>query len=90
MTRYQKMKQTLAKKVVFLQYNGVAPKHALRLFRSERSRKDQKGDLMVSDRKNGVPIAETSLDDYSTHEKYVVANLAEKETRAKETQPKLI
>jgi deoxycytidylate deaminase len=80
----------IGKKVVFLQYNGVAPKHALRLFRSERARKDQKGDLMIFDRKIATPIAETSLDDYSTHEKYVVADLAEKETRAKETQPKLI
>ena len=77
-------------KLVFLQYNGIAPKHALRLFRSERNRKTSNGLLVSSDRKTARPIAETSLDDYSTHERYVVANLTEIETRAKETQPKLL
>jgi deoxycytidylate deaminase len=80
----------IGKKLVFLQYNGVAPKHALRLFRSDRDRKDSAGRLVASDRKFVTPISETSLDDYSTHERYVIAHLSEKENRAKEAQPKLI
>ena len=80
----------LGKKVVFLQYNGIAPKHALRLFRTERDRKGQSGDLKIVDRKSARPIAETSLDDYSTHERYVIADLTQKESRAKEAQPKLL
>jgi deoxycytidylate deaminase len=80
----------IGKKLVFLQYNGVAPKHALRLFRNGRDRKDKAGKLVAIDRKTATPVVEISLDDYSTHERYVVADLAQKEHRAKEKQPNLI
>jgi deoxycytidylate deaminase len=80
----------LGKKLVFLQYNGVAPKHALRLFRNGRDRKDKAGQLVQVDRKAATPVVEISLDDYSTHERYVVADLSQKEERAKEKQPNLL
>lgn len=72
----------LGKKLVFLQYNGVAPKHILKLFKMSSNRK-QEGRLVSFDKKTALPIVRISLDDYATHEKYVVARLSENETKSR-------
>lgn len=79
------------KKLVFLQYSGVAPKHMLRLFKASRPRKDSDGRCIVLPRKTVIPLLAVSLDDYATHEKYVVARLAQSEAEKKgNAQPKLV
>lgn len=67
------------KKVVFLQYSGIAPKNILKLFKSQLTRKGDGGKLAPYDRKFAIPVVRVSLDDYSTHEKWVVAKLIENE-----------
>jgi deoxycytidylate deaminase len=68
-------------KLVFLQYNGVAPKHILKLFRMSSDRKTKEGRLASFDKRKARPISRISLDDYATHEKYVVTRLSENETK---------
>ena len=70
------------KKLVFLQYSGVAPKHMLRLFKASGPRKDPLGRCIVPSKKAVLPVLAVSLDDYATHEKYVVARLTQNEARA--------
>jgi deoxycytidylate deaminase len=67
------------KKVVFLQYSGIAPKNIHKLFRAQLTRKDDNGKLIAFDRKSAIPVVRVSLDDYSTHEKWVVAKLIQNE-----------
>lgn len=67
------------KKVVFLQYSGIAPKNILKLFKTQLTRKGDGGKLIEFDRKTAIPVVRVSLDDYSTHEKWVVAKLIENE-----------
>ena len=79
------------KKLVFLQYSGVAPKHVLRLFKATGLRKDSQGRYIVVPRKIVTPLLAVSLDDFATHEKYVVALLAQNEAeRQGDPQPKLV
>lgn len=70
------------KKVLFLQYAGIAPKNILKLFSVGLTRKDSDGKLKKFDKKTASPVVAVSLDDYSTHEKYVIAELAENEQKA--------
>lgn len=73
-------------KVLFLQYSGIAPKNILKLFNSTTKRKDKiSGKVIPFNKKKAIPIVTVSLDDYATHEKYVVAELAENERQAKAT-----
>jgi deoxycytidylate deaminase len=79
------------KKLVFLQYSGVAPKHMLRLFKASKPRKDEMGRCIVVSRKSVIPLLAVPLDDFATHEKYVVARLAQSEAAKKgNAQPKLV
>lgn len=73
----------LGKKLVFLQYNGIAPKHILKLFKSSGTRKAPDGRLVAFDKRTAIPVVRVSLDDYATHEKYVVARLSENETKSR-------
>ncbi|MDO8262024.1 MAG: anti-phage dCTP deaminase [Gallionella sp.] len=72
------VKENTAEKMVkFVQYEGVAPQNILRLFRfdpTSRPRKAQ-GKVIDLDKKIAQPIVTTSLDDYSTHEQWVIAKL---------------
>lgn len=67
------------KKVLFLQYTGIAPKNILKLFSSGAKRKDENGKVISFNKKEASPVVMVSLDDYSTHEKWVIAELAENE-----------
>lgn len=72
-------------KVVFLQYTGIAPKNILKLFSSKNKRKES-GALKQFDKKSAAPIVTVSLDDYSTHEKWVIAELAQNEEDSRPRQ----
>lgn len=74
-----------SEKVVFLQYTGIAPKNVLKLFTYKDKRKDN-GKLREFDRLTAKPVVSVSLDDYSNHEKLVIAELAENEEKSKEPQ----
>jgi deoxycytidylate deaminase len=79
------------KKLVFLQYSGVAPKHMLRLFKVAGPRKDAQGRCIVPSKKSVTPVLAVSLDDYATHERYVVARLSQSEARRRgNAQPNLV
>ncbi|KAG8154968.1 anti-phage dCTP deaminase [Burkholderia catarinensis] len=71
-----------AEKVVFLQYSGVAPKDMLALFNAKLTRKDASGKLRSFDRRTASPLVAVSLDDFPTHEKYVIAEYAQHERDA--------
>jgi deoxycytidylate deaminase len=77
-------------RVLFLQFAGIAPKNILKLFNGESMRKNKDGMIISFDRKKASPVVKVSLDDYSTHEKWVVAELTENEQQAvQEQQPAL-
>lgn len=69
-------------RVLFLQFAGIAPKNILKLFKGELARKGKGGTLAPFDKKTASPVVKVSLDDYSTHEKWVIAELAENEQQA--------
>lgn len=70
-------------KVVFLQYTGIAPKNILKLFSNGKNRKDKEsGRLRNFDKRSASPVVAVSLDDYATHEKWVIAELEENEEKA--------
>lgn len=69
-------------KVLFLQYSGIAPKNILNLFKTSRKRKEKGGNLLSFDKKMASPVVAVSLDDYATHEKWVIAELDEHEKQA--------
>lgn len=70
------------KKVLFLQFSGIAPKNILKLFNVGLTRKGSDGKLKAFDKKAASPVVKVSLDDYSTHEKWVIAELEENEQQA--------
>lgn len=72
-------------KVVFLQYTGIAPKNILKLF-SYKSKRKVDGKLRKFNKLDAKPIVSVSLDDYSSHEKLVIAELSENEKKSKEPQ----
>jgi deoxycytidylate deaminase len=73
-------------RVLFLQFAGIAPKNILKLFNGEIKRKGEDGMMLFFDKKTASPVVKVSLDDYSTHEKWVVAELAENEQQAMQGQ----
>jgi deoxycytidylate deaminase len=66
------------KKVFFQQFDGVAPKNYLKLFRPLAERK-MNGRRRVDDRTAVVPMLSIALDSPASYESKVVADLAEKE-----------
>lgn len=73
------------KKVLFLQYSGIGPKNILKLFKLSNTGLTRKGDggkLRFFDKMVAAPVVAVSLDDYSTHEKLVIAELEENESKA--------
>jgi deoxycytidylate deaminase len=78
------------KRVLFQQFAGIAPKNILKLFNGESTRKGEDGKILSFDKKTASPTVKVSLDDYSTHEKLVIAELEENEEQAaKGQQPAL-
>jgi deoxycytidylate deaminase len=65
-------------RVVFRQYDGVAPRNYLRLFRPSAPRKDA-GKLIVRPRSAAVPIFRVQLDGPADYEAKVIADLIDKE-----------
>ena len=65
-------------KVAFLQYEGVAPKNILKLFKHGESRKES-GKRVSYDKKKAKPVFCPAIDGYTTHEQMVVARLESKE-----------
>jgi len=74
------------KRVLFLQFSGIAPRNVLRLFNIGLTRKGADGKLVKFDKKTASPVVKVSLDDYSTHEKWVIAELNENEQQASQGQ----
>ncbi len=73
------------KKVIFLQYTGVAPKNLSKLFNISYKRKNN-GTVITVDKKHISPIVKVSLDDYSMHEQWVVLEIAKKEESLEEAE----
>ena len=71
-------------KVAFLQFSGFAPKNILKLFNAGLTRKNSEGKLREFEKKRASPVVKVSLDDYSTHEKLVIAELDSNEKQASE------
>lgn len=65
-------------KVVFRQYDGVAPRNFLRLFRPVAERK-QSGRLSRPSPRSAVPIFRVPLDSPELYESKVIADLSDKE-----------
>lgn len=65
-------------KVLFRQYDGVAPSTYLRIFRSDRERKSD-GKIVKLDRETALPIFRVPLDAQRDYEDKVIADLVEKE-----------
>jgi deoxycytidylate deaminase len=65
-------------KVVFLQYEGVAPRDFIRLFGKSGERKVN-GRFRNVDRRTSVPIARAPLDSFVTREQLIVAKLGKQQ-----------
>lgn len=61
-------------RVAFLQYEGVAPDSALKLFRHGTERKDG-GYARILDKKTAIPVLPPPMDGFTTHEKRVITHL---------------
>lgn len=76
------------KGVRFIQYQGVAPKNMIRLFKSGIDRK-RSGKVVETVKNQLVPIFTSPMDGFSANEKLVVNELIEKEkeqTKKQEAQ----
>jgi deoxycytidylate deaminase len=65
-------------RVVFRQYEGVAPRYYLRLFQPNADRK-AKGQLVSKSKKGAVPVFRIPLDSPVEYEAHVIAGLSDKE-----------
>ena len=66
----------LGKKVVFLQYEGVAPRNMIRLFNGRGSRKVD-GKLLLTNRMEAKPASQAPLDGFEARERLIVARLSQ-------------
>lgn len=67
-------------KVVFLQYEGVAPKNIIKLFKHGGERK-RGGRLLVKQRKSATPVFQPMLDGFATYEQKIIKELEREEAR---------
>jgi deoxycytidylate deaminase len=67
------------KKVVFLQYEGVAPRNMIRLFKDRGDRK-KGGKLLLTNRIEAKPVSLAPLDGFEARERLVVARLTKIES----------
>ena len=72
----------MGKRVLFLQFAGIAPKNILKLFNTGLKRKGDNGKVTSFDKKTACPVVKVSLDDYPTHEQWVIAELNRNEQQA--------
>lgn len=68
-------------KVVFLQYEGVAPKNIIKLFKHGGVRK-RGGKLFIQQRKSATPVFQPMLDGFATYEQKIIQELEREEARA--------
>lgn len=66
-----------ATKMLLEQYQGVSPRNLLRLFKPHRVSRKEDGRLVDFSPSKADPVGSVSLDDFSTHEKRVLARLKE-------------
>jgi deoxycytidylate deaminase len=71
--------------VVFLQYQGVAPKNMIRLFKQHGDRKSD-GKAIERERRNSAPVSRSPLDGFATREQIVVHRVEAAEKKIVETQ----
>ncbi|VCU60097.1 deoxycytidylate deaminase-related protein [Tritonibacter mobilis] len=64
-------------KVLFQQFDGVAPRNYLKFFRSERERKGDRGKFVEGVTKSALPRLVMPLDAASQYEEFIIASLAE-------------
>jgi deoxycytidylate deaminase len=69
----------MGKKVVFLQYEGVAPRSFLRLFSDRGNRKDD-GHYVYKPKLSASPVSPVPLDGFVDREKMVVLELSKRES----------
>lgn len=62
-------------KVLFLQYEGIAPKNIIRFFKTAEPRKNN-GRLITRDPKTAVPVYQPPLDGFAIREQIIVRRLA--------------
>jgi len=74
----------MGKKLVFLQYEGVAPKNMIRLFKHGHERKFD-GRAIESVRTTATPVFPAPLDGFSTREKLILDKIKASEQRASTT-----
>ncbi len=67
--------------VIFLQYEGVAPKNMIRLFKHGVDRKKD-GKVVTVNKKDADPVFCPAMDGFTTYEKMIVADLHQKESMA--------
>ncbi|WAX95572.1 anti-phage dCTP deaminase [Aminobacter sp. NyZ550] len=65
-------------KVVFRQFDGVAPRNYLRLFQQKNDRK-RDGKVISVDHKSAIPVFRMALDSPAEYESKVIADLTDKE-----------
>ncbi|MFO1127894.1 MAG: anti-phage dCTP deaminase [Rhodospirillales bacterium] len=68
------------RKVIFLQYEGVAPRNMLRLFKNGLERKEN-GRVVIRDKKTSFPVFPQPLDSYVSREQMIVNSLEQREKR---------
>ncbi|WP_417794994.1 anti-phage dCTP deaminase [Terasakiella pusilla] len=68
-------------KVLFVQYEGVAPKNMLRMFKQRQNRKKD-GKAVTIKPKDAKPVSRSPLDGYARREQIIVSKLHDVETQA--------
>ena len=83
-------------KVVFLQYEGVAPRNVIRLF-LQRAERKRDGRLYTKQRASASPSSKAPLDGFAIREQHVVAELevnevehGQRKKREEEGEPKIV
>lgn len=72
-------------KVQFLQYEGLAPKNIIRVFKSETSRKKD-GKAIELDPRTAIPISRTPLDGFAKREQIVIERVEAQESHSSQKQ----
>lgn len=72
-----------SKHVIFLQYEGVAPKNVIKLFQQKEERKAE-GKAITRKKKEASPISRSPLDGFSTREQIVIQRIKAQEERVTE------
>jgi deoxycytidylate deaminase len=72
-------------KVLFLQYEGLAPKNIIRIYKSETSRKYD-GKAIELDRREAIPISRSPLDGFAQREQIVIERVEAQEKQSAQNE----